>query len=354
MDRSSKRAIVGILTVTSVVLAELILSFVYRLPPSSIPVIPKKGVNRATFLAFGDINLGRMVGQRILKGEVDFPFKKIDLTKDSADIVFANLESQLSNQNGETVSKKSNIVFTGPPEGAISLRTASIDVVSTANNHALDYGIRGLKETIDHLTSEKVLYVGTSKSRKTLYDPLIIEKNNIKFAIFAITAFVNFNPKGWMYSVAANDTIRLQQGIEKYRDSVDVIIVSYHGGVEYTNRPVEQSRDFAEWCARSGVDLFIGHHPHVTFGVQQRYGKYIIHSLGNFVFYQPQYYWTQRSYGVKFWFEKEDSTVRYGIEKFVPLKVGLQTERMTDTVEIKKLRERTQNLSNIDLTTYWE
>ncbi|MBI2428689.1 MAG: CapA family protein [Ignavibacteriales bacterium] len=295
-----------------------------------------------------------MIGQRILKGEIDFPFQKIDLARDSADIVFANLESQISEQNGETVNKKSNIVFTGPPEGAISLRNASIDIVSTANNHALDYGIRALHETIDRLSAESILHVGTSKSSKTLYTPLIIEKNKIKFAIFAITAFVNFNPKGWKDAVATTDTIRLKKEIQKYRDSIDVIIVSYHGGVEYTYRPVEHVRIFAEWCARNGVDLFIGHHPHVTFGVLQRNEKIIVHSLGNFVFFQPQYYWTQRSYGVKFWFEKQDSTVRYGIDKFIPLKVGLQTERLTDSIEIKKLRERTQRLSNFDLTTYWE
>ena len=47
-----------------------------------------------TLLAFGDVNLGRMVGQKIINGEVDFPFEKISLRRDSADIVFANLESQ--------------------------------------------------------------------------------------------------------------------------------------------------------------------------------------------------------------------------------------------------------------------
>lgn len=294
-----------------------------------------------------------MIGQRILKGEIDYPFQRINLSEDSADIVFANLESQLSEQNGETVSRSSNIVFTGPPAAARSLRNAGFYVVSTANNHALDYGIGALKETIDRLTAENISLVGTATSSRNLYKPLLIEKNNIKFAIFAVTAFVNFNPKQWTEVVATTDTIRLKREIEKIRDSVDVILLSYHGGVEYTLRPAAHVRQFADWCVDNGIDVFIGHHPHVTFGVHKRAEKIIVHSLGNFVFYQPQYYWTQRSYGIKFWFEKQDSAVRFGIDKFIPLKVGLQTERLADSAEITKLKNRTQRLSNFDLTTYW-
>ncbi len=353
MDRSSKKAIAGILIVTLLILVELILDRVNRIVPTVIPRITERPIHRATLLVFGDINLGRIIGQRILQGEVDYPFQKITLSEDSSDVVFANLESQLSDQNGETVDRKSNIVFTGPPEGARSLRNAGIHIVSTANNHALDYGVDALRETIDLLASENILSVGTSTSSKTLYTPAFIEKNNIKFAIFAVTSFVNFNPKRWTEAVATTDTIRLKKEIDKIRDTVDFIILSYHGGVEYTVRPVAPTRRFADWCIGNGVDLFVGHHPHVTFGVQKKSGKIIVYSLGNFVFFQPQYYWTQRSYGIKFWFEKQDSSVRFGIEKFIPLKVGLQTERLIDTTGVKKLRSRTQQLSNFDLTTYW-
>ncbi len=55
-----------------------------------------------TLLAFGDVNLGRMVGQKILHGEIDFPFQKISFRADSVEIVFGNLESQLSDQKGVT------------------------------------------------------------------------------------------------------------------------------------------------------------------------------------------------------------------------------------------------------------
>lgn len=306
-----------------------------------------------SFLAFGDINLGRTVGQKILNGDVDYPFKKYNIREDSADIVFANLECQVSFQNNETVHPKYNLVFTAPPEAATTLQNSGIDVVSTANNHALDYGYNALRETIEHLNKANILFVGTSNNEKTLFDPLIIEKNNIKIAIFAVTSFVNIALKGWKKSIASPDTAVLKSNIAHIRDSVDVVILSYHGGVEYRDAPIKKVQDFAEWCTSNGVDIFIGHHPHVTYGVERKGKTFIVHSLGNFIFFQPQHYWTQRSYGLKFVFEKNDSTTNIDIQQFIPLNVSMQTKRLRDSVEIKKLFNRTQQLSNFDLTQYW-
>jgi len=351
-----KKAIIGVIILFILVLTVVIFRFFQK--PSELfrgdqKVSVERYTSRVTFLAFGDVNLGRNIGQRILKGRIDFPFEKIDLHEDSADIVFVNLESPLSDQNGETVSPTHNVIFTGPPEGSKTLKNAGITVVSTANNHLLDYGKRGVFETMDNLQRESILFVGTAKRKENLYDPLIIEKNNIKFAIFAVTAFVNFNPKGWKEVVAYSDTAQLLPRMKAVRESVDVIIVSYHGGGEYTERPIKPLREFADWCIANGADIFLGHHPHVTHGIEKKGRSIIVHSLGNFVFYQPQHYWTQRSYGVKFLFEKSDSSLSFDIQRIIPLKIGFQIERLTDSTENKKLFNRTQHLSNVDLSSMW-
>lgn len=353
LGSSSKKAIAIVLLVLVTLLAYVILFHTQpqQLQQSQTPV---RTTSWITFLAFGDINLGRAMGQRIFNGDIDFPFAKIDFLKDSVDIVFANLESQISDQKGETVSPLSNVVFTAPPEAAVSLRNAGITIVSTANNHAFDYGMKAAFETLDHLKKQNILFIGTSNTQQNVYKPLIVEEKNIKIAIFAVTEFVNFNPKGWQTVAAAIDTVQLWNEISNIRDSVDVIIMSCHGGDEYTPHPKATIRQFAEWCAFHGVDIFLGHHPHVTQGVDTTRGKIIVYSLGNFVFYQPQHYWTQRSYGVKFIIEKSDSAVHWKLEKFIPLDVGFQTKRLTDTAEVRKLRTRTQQLSNFDLTSYWD
>jgi len=86
-------------------------------------------------LAFGDVNLGRVLGKKIYAGDIDYPFVRIKQLFETADVVFVNLESQLSDQDGETERPGSNLIFTGPKEGAGTLRRSGITMVATANNH---------------------------------------------------------------------------------------------------------------------------------------------------------------------------------------------------------------------------
>ncbi|MBP9211774.1 MAG: CapA family protein [Bacteroidetes bacterium] len=360
MNRSIYKAAAGIIVVTVLLILLIVVRALRTLPEPREPAFiepsetPEPVVSTVTFLAFGDVNLGRTVGQRILKVDVHFPFRKYSIPEDSADIVFANLECQVSDQKGETGHPKFNLIFTAPPEAITTLKASGIDIVSTANNHAVDYGIDALKETVDRLTAANIPFVGTSKEKENLYRPLIYEKNNIKFAIFGVSAFVNMTFKGWRDHVAVPDSVKLAEQIAAVRDSVDVVILSYHGGVEYTDKPADHVKRFAEWSVLNGVDLFLGHHPHVTFGVQQRGKSIIVHSLGNFVFYQPQHYWTQRSYGIKFLFRKEGDSTSMAIDRFIPVNVSMQTKRLTDSTESAKLFRRTQQLSNFDLQQYWK
>lgn len=300
------------------------------------------------YVAYGDVNLGRKVGQKILSGDIDFPFKQINFADDSADILFVNLESQLSDQHGETQHPLNNLIFTGPPDGAIALRNAGITIVSTANNHAFDYGRKALVETMQNLDSAGIAFVGTSLQREKLYSPLIIEENNIKFAIFAVTDLMNFK-RGWQGYVAFCDTTLLFAAIDSVRNSVDAVIVNYHGGNEYSDVPSRRATKIAQRCVAHGVLLFIGHHPHVTYGIQRIGNSYAVASLGNFVFYQPQKYWTQRAYGIKFVFEKEAELTQVRFEKILPVIAAFQPKRLRDSSEVHKLFIRTQKLSNIEL-----
>ena len=79
-----------------------------------------------SLLALGDVNLGRTVGQEILKGNLDYPFEKFAGVLARADVVFANLECPVTDQHGETQSPKSNVVFCAPPDAAKTLKRAGI------------------------------------------------------------------------------------------------------------------------------------------------------------------------------------------------------------------------------------
>ncbi len=353
LNNTLTKAIFAVFAVTLLIIAELLLLFFERIHTVTPLPMEKNIGHTVQFLAFGDVNLGRTVGQKILKISASYPFEKYDVKQDSADIVFANLESQVSDQHGETGHPKYNLIFTAPPEAITALKMSGINLFSTANNHAFDYGIAALKETIDRLQQANIRFVGTSKESANTFNPLIIEKNSIKFAIFSVTSFVNITVNGWQRYIATPDTAQLAKKIRMVRDSVDVVVMSYHGGIEYTDEPAKKVRDFADWCVNNGVDIFLGHHPHVPFGIEKKGKSFIVHSLGNFIFYQPQHYWTQRSYGVKFLIEKNDTAATVVLSQLYPVNVSMQTKRLTDSLEYSKLIRRTQQLSNIDLSHYW-
>lgn len=306
-------------------------------------------VNKATFLAFGDVNLGRSLGRTLLHEGGEYVFRK--LTCDSADIVFVNLESTLSEQQGETESPICNSIFTGPPIGAEALRYAGVTLAATANNHAYDYGERAVTETIDNLDAVNIGHAGTSRDEASVYEPLCFEKNGIRFAFFAVTDFMNMG-REWRRHTAATDTSLLFPELREAVRSVDAVVISVHGGDEYSDLPSPRMQSFMRACIDQGARLVLGHHPHVPYGIDSVRGGYIVHSLGNFVFYQPQNEWAQMSYGVLFEFSKSSGAVGIALKGIIPIDVGFQPERMDSAPARERLLARAQKLSSISLKQF--
>jgi poly-gamma-glutamate synthesis protein (capsule biosynthesis protein) len=74
--------------------------------------------------------------------------------------------------------------------------------------------------------------------------------------------------------------------LARLRPETDIIIVSFHWGTEYVPRPGEEQVALAHFCIDHGADLILGHHPHVLQSIEKYRGKFILYSLGNFVFDQ--------------------------------------------------------------------
>lgn len=295
-----------------------------------------------TVLIGGDANMGRLTGQNILAGDIDFPFKNITETLKDADITFVNLESQLADLGGETESPTSEYRFAGPPEAAISLANAGIDIVSVANNHMWDYGKARLQETLDNLRNSEVLYVGANMESDKRFDPVILEVRGHKIAFLAMTNLLN----GYE-NVGAGDFVSFQNPdaivaeIEKLkvRNDIDWILVSLHSGAEYIEKPTQNTVNLSKRFIDAGADAIIGHHPHVPLPIDAYKGKPIFYSLGNFAFWQPFGFWTENSYLAKLILE-EPHEVKYEI---IPIDAGWQPELLTDEELIDKMLSRLNN-----------
>lgn len=321
----------------------------YAARDSKAQSMEQDSIPKISFLALGDVNLGRAVGQEILKGNIEYPFKLFSPVLSRAEITFANLESPLSDQHGETQSPKSNIVFCGPPDGSETLRRAGITVVSTANNHAYDYGKKGIQETIKFLQRDSVLFTGTVADSSASFQPVILEKKGIRIGILAYTQFMNIKGR-WKGLISLYDSLKAKQEIDDLRTKVNLVIVSYHGGKEYVDIPEDNALMQMRQLARYGADVVLGHHPHVPQGIEQYHQSLIFYSLGNTVFNQPQKYWTQRSFAVLFQFSKEGDRARISKIELLPIRSGFQPQENLSNSEVEKLMDRIQKLSTLTIT----
>lgn len=307
--------------------------------------------------AGGDVNFGRECGQAILKDVAYDPFAGLSAAWTSADARFANLESQLSDQNGVTQSPGNRLIFTGPPGGADVLSRAKLSVVSTANNHAWDYGKSALLETIANLERARVPFAGTGRDAEAAYRPVVLRLNGLSLALFAVTQIWNqgaFAQHEGRYHVAWADVERLKPGIEQARREHDFVLVSYHGGEEYIDAPVDRTRRFVKALMALGVDAVIGHHPHVAQGIGWSGGRPVIYSLGNFVFAgHDDRPWTKQSFFVRLTLTKgkqpELSACPFAIEGHKPRSFELPREALAVARFRQHLRDISTSVGGADV-----
>jgi poly-gamma-glutamate capsule biosynthesis protein CapA/YwtB (metallophosphatase superfamily) len=299
-------------------------------------------------LVLGDVNLGRTVGQRVLHGELDYPFGRLKKMLATADLVFVNLESVISDQHGSTEDPHSNLIFCAPPTAATVLRAAGVSAAGTGNNHAFDYGTQGVRETIGFLAGQGIPAAGTSMDSTGMFRPVILERHGIRVALVAYAEFLNLQ-KGAAGFVDLFDSARVIREIHAARQDAEVVIAMYHGGDEYASRVSARARAQMRALVDAGADVVVGHHPHVPQGMEEYRGRIIVYSIGNCVFYQPQREWTQRGWGLEFQWARSDS-VRLQSIRVLPVRAGYQPEPDTGRAALRRAADRLRRLTSIPFT----
>jgi poly-gamma-glutamate capsule biosynthesis protein CapA/YwtB (metallophosphatase superfamily) len=253
-----------------------------------------------TLIAGGDVSFGRKFGQRLLRDAGFDPFRSIAPLLAAGDLRFVNLESVLSEQGGETEHPVRPLTFVGPPNAARTIARAGIELVSVANNHAWDYGKSAFLESLQHLAHAGVAYTGGSRSDGGAFEPQRIVVRGWSTAWFAVTDIWNSGIEGEPEAephVAFARSGAVLGAIERARSKYDLVLVSYHGGCEYSEHIAREQRAFARAAMAAGADAVIGHHPHVPQGVEWFEERPVLYSLGNLVFNQHRdHAWTGRGF----------------------------------------------------------
>lgn len=181
------------------------------------------------------------------------------------DFTTVNLETTLTNATEKAVKK---FTFKGDPSYANILELGGIEAVNLANNHIFDYLEQGYEDTISALQKQNIGYFG--------YDHQYV--TTIKGIKIGALGY-----EGW------EDTAEIRNKIEKdittlRSQGVQMILVHYHWGAEKQYVPNDVQQSLARYTIDQGADLILGHHPHVVQGIEEYKGKFIVYSLGNFMF----------------------------------------------------------------------
>jgi poly-gamma-glutamate capsule biosynthesis protein CapA/YwtB (metallophosphatase superfamily) len=238
----------------------------------------------------GDVMLDRTLGDAIRAGDVTYPFVEVIDLLTTADLTVGNLESALGDI-GSPVNK--GYTFRAPPEASQALAQAGFDLLSLANNHALDYGPLALKQAMELLHQQEIATVGAGGDETAAHEPHVREINGLTLAFLAYVHVPvevrGFDTQTWTAAtdrpgMAWADPGRIRTDVATALDQADLVIVLLHSGYENVAEPSSPQVAAAHAAIEAGADLVIGHHAHVLQGVEFYGEGVIVYGLGNFAF----------------------------------------------------------------------
>lgn len=257
-------------------------------------------VPAATLAFAGDVHGEGKIAEAVAAGRN--PLSPVQDILSAADMAVVNLETPLSTR-GSPANK--TYVFRGPPEMATDIAEAGVDVVTLANNHALDYGVGAMLDTLDHASAAGLATVGAGVDATAAYAPQVVDTPAGRVAVIGLTRVLH--TLGWAQGerppveagqwqatatrpglASAYDETAAVAAVGAAAQVADHVVVAIHWGTERADCPDADQRRLARLLTDAGADVIVGHHPHVLQGVQTIDGALVAYSMGNFVWYHNQ------------------------------------------------------------------
>lgn len=201
----------------------------------------------------------------------------------SADLAICEMETPLAAPGGPFRGYPD---FNAPPQVLTALKGAGYRTCTTASNHTLDQGYRGVKRTLDELDDAGLRHTGSARSAAEHAKPLIVTlPNGVRIGQLAYAFGFNGIPKPsgrpWIANQIDVPAILAAAHAAK-KAGADIVVVSMHWGVEYDHLATDEQRAQARRLLKSpDVDLILGAHAHVVQPAQRIHGKWVFFGMGN-------------------------------------------------------------------------
>jgi poly-gamma-glutamate capsule biosynthesis protein CapA/YwtB (metallophosphatase superfamily) len=240
----------------------------------------------------GDVMLGRTVGESIKAQGFGHPWGDVLPFLREADLFLVNLECALTRATQPwRDGRRKAFSFRAEPGTVETLRLARVDFACLANNHAADFGVDGLLETVRVLDEAGIGHAGAGSNSEAASAPAFLAAGGSRIGIVAFadhpeewaassgTPGINYIP----ISTDAEVFGRVEAALRAARQGADFVVFTIHWGPNMRARPTRSFRDFARAVLSAGADLFWGHSAHVVQGIEFWDGKPILYDTGDFV-----------------------------------------------------------------------
>lgn len=274
----------------------------FTVPPTPIApetqTVPPKpiepGETRISFLAAGDniIHENVFLDARA-RAEGDDKYNFIDMYEGVADII-KNADISIVNQEtpicGDELGVSGYPTFNSPEASGEALIDLGFDIINIANNHVLDKGSKGFKNTLDYWSDKPVTMIGGYYNKAEYEDIRVIEEQGIKIALISYTYGANGGsiPASSELYLPRIDEAEIVKMTKKADALADLVFLVIHWGTENSHTVNSQQRSIAKAAAEAGADAIIGAHAHVIQPMEWVKASdgsetLVIYSLGNFI-----------------------------------------------------------------------
>jgi poly-gamma-glutamate capsule biosynthesis protein CapA/YwtB (metallophosphatase superfamily) len=248
-----------------------------------------------TLALIGDVMLGRGVDAALKNMHPRDMWGDVLPQLLQADLRVANLECALTRHAQPWTRSWKMYHFRADPAAVSFLQAARIDAFSLANNHVLDFEMRGLHDTLNTLNAAGIRHAGAGLDLNEATAPAMLEAHGASPCRVALIAFTDNQPDfaagdqhpGTHYlevSLEADTLASIADSIDRARAAgADWVVFSNHWGANFVERPAPDFRRFARRVIELGADVYYGHSAHLCQGIEIHLGRPILYDTGDFI-----------------------------------------------------------------------
>lgn len=236
-------------------------------------------------LLLGDVSPTKVTAPFFAEQNLSALFGETLSLFEKRDFIFVNLECALTDSSNTI--PKFGPHLKAPKETAAVLKKLGVDCCGWSNNHIFDFGIEGIRDTVDALNEVSIDYTGFGNNYEDSRKNYTVERNGEKICLIAVCEHE--------YSYALEDRMGSRpydeydtiEDIRKAKAEYDRVIVIYHGGKEHSRYPSPRLRKLCRAMAKNGADVVLCQHSHCIGAYEQYEGCHILYGQGNFHFVRP-------------------------------------------------------------------